>query len=83
MQEDDLQSIRARRIAAMKKEAEERQANVSNGHGILTQITEQKAFFDAAKKSQKMVAVFTRNSNEHGKKLLEHLARLVRPVFQM
>lgn len=74
--EDDLATIRSRRIAAMKKEAEQKQANISNGHGVLTQITDQKEFFDAAKKSDKMIVVFTRNSNDHGKQLLDHLKRL-------
>lgn len=76
MNEDDLATIRSRRVAAMKKEAEQKRENINNGHGTLTQITDQKDFFDAAKKSKKMVVVFTRNSNEHGKQLLEHMKRL-------
>jgi len=76
LNEDDLGKIRANRIAAMKKEAEQKKENVSNGHGTLTQITDQKEFFDAAKKSNKMVVVFTRNSNEHGKMLLDHMKRI-------
>jgi len=76
LKEDDLSTIRSNRIAAMKKEAQERQDHMNNGHGVLTQITEQKEFFDAAKKSKKMVLVFTRNSNEHGKELLDHLKLL-------
>jgi len=76
LNEDDIATIRAKRIAAMKKEHEQKRENLNNGHGTLTQITEQKEFFDAAKKSNKMIVVFTRNSNEHGKKLLEHMKRL-------
>jgi len=60
----------------MKKEAEQKQQFLSNGHGSLTQITDQKEFFDAAKSSPKLIVVFTRNSNEHGKQLLDHLRRL-------
>ncbi|KAL3933340.1 MAG: hypothetical protein SGPRY_000319 [Prymnesium sp.] len=80
MKEDDLASIRANRISAMKREAAEKQANINNGHGTLTQITDQKEFFDAAKKSNKMIVVFTRLSNNHGKQLLEHMTRLVRAI---
>lgn len=76
MTEDDITQIRKNRINMMKKEAEQKQANINNGHGTLTQITDQKEFFDAAKLSDKMVVVFTRNSNEHGKQLLEHVKRL-------
>lgn len=82
LNEDDLGTIRSNRIAAMKKEAMVKQANISNGHGCLTQITEQKEFFDAAKKSDKMIVVFTRNSNEHGKELLDHMKRLASSHFE-
>jgi len=76
MAEDDINTIRKNRMAQMKQEAEQRQVNVSNGHGSLTQITEQKEFFDAAKKSDKLIVVFSRNSNEHAKMLLEHMKKL-------
>jgi len=63
-------------MAQLKKEAEARQANVHNGHGQLTQITDQKEFFDAAKKSEKLIVIFSRKSNEHSQQLLEHCKRL-------
>merc|ERR1712054_416507 len=72
LDEDDLQRIKAKRIAEMRKKAEELQGNVANGHGHLTKINDQQEFFAAAKKSARLICVFTRNSNKHGKAMLEH-----------
>merc|ERR1719310_1773728 len=46
--------------------------NQANGHGKLTKINDQQEFFAAAKKSNRMVCIFTRNSNKYGKAMLEH-----------
>merc|ERR1719201_2821013 len=56
----------------MKKKAEQQQDNVSNGHGKLMKISDQQEFFGAAKKSNRMIVIFTRNSNKYGKAMLEH-----------
>ena len=61
----------AEAIAAL--EAEERRHNMSNGHGVLTQITDQKEFFDAAKKSKKMIIVMPVCSEKTPKQLLRAL----------
>jgi len=72
LDEDDLARIKAKRMAEMKKKAEQQQDNVANGHGSLTKINDQQEFFAAAKKSARLIAVFTRNSNKYGKAMLEH-----------
>lgn len=72
LDEDDYSKIRSNRIAEMKRKAEEQQGNVHNGHGKLTKINDQQEFFAQAKKSNRMIAVFTRNSNKYGKAMLEH-----------
>merc|ERR1712054_668762 len=72
LDEDDLQRIKAKRIAEMKKRAEQQQDQVANGHGKLMKISDQQEFFGAAKKSNRMVVIFTRNSNKYGKAMLEH-----------
>merc|ERR1712023_15067 len=66
------QRIKAKRIAEMKKKAELQQDAVCNGHGKLTKINDQQEVFAAAKKSPRMVVIFTRNSNKYGKAMLEH-----------
>merc|ERR1719473_85692 len=56
----------------MKKKAAAQQDNMANGHGKLMKISDQQEFFGAAKKSNKMIVIFTRNSNKYGKAMLEH-----------
>ena len=46
--------------------------NKHNGHGSFAKINDQQEFFAAAKKSNRLIVVFTRNSNKWGKQLLEH-----------
>merc|ERR1712227_216791 len=50
----------------------EKADNVANGHGKLMKINDQQEFFGAAKKSNRMIVIFTRNSNKYGKAMLEH-----------
>uniref|UniRef100_A0A7S0LHG4 Thioredoxin domain-containing protein n=1 Tax=Coccolithus braarudii TaxID=221442 RepID=A0A7S0LHG4_9EUKA len=76
MTEDDLAKIRANRIAEMKAKAEKKQEWKHNGHGSLTKITEQKEFFDAAKSSEKLICIFTRESNRYGQMMKEHMTVL-------
>merc|ERR1719313_1198731 len=60
----------------MKKRAEEQVMNRANGHGTLTKINDQQEFFGAAKVSNRMICIFTRNSNKYGKAMLEHMELL-------
>merc|ERR1719271_1712423 len=46
--------------------------NKYNGHGRLTKINDQQEFFGAAKVSDRLVCIFSRNSNKYGKAMLEH-----------
>jgi len=72
LDEDGIAAIKARRIAEMKRKAEQNQKNRAAGHGSLTKINDQQEFFGAAKNSDKLVCIFTRNSNKYGKAMLEH-----------
>jgi len=76
MTEDELAKIRAKRIAEMKAKAEKRQEWQNNGHGSLSKITEQKEFFEAAKNSERLICIFTRETNRYGKIMKEHMANL-------
>ena len=75
-QEDDLSKIRKQRIQEMKAKAEQKQEWQFAGHGSLSKISEQKEFFDAAKRSEKLVAIFTRESNRYGQIMKEHMSVL-------
>ncbi len=76
LDDDDYNRIKQKRIAEMKRKAEQEQQNVSNGHGTLSKINDQQEFFAAAKASARMVVIFTRNSNKYGKAMLEHMTLL-------
>ena len=76
LDEDDYNRIKQKRIAEMKRKAEQEQQNVSNGHGTLSKINDQQEFFAAAKASARMIVIFTRNSNKYGKAMLEHMTLL-------
>ena len=76
LDEDDLARIKQKRIAEMKKKAEEQAMNRHNGHGSLSKISDQQEFFGAAKVSNRLICCFTRNSNKYGKAMLEHMEML-------
>ena len=70
--EDELSRIRSNRMAEMRRKAEQQRSDVSNGHGTFIKINDQQEFFGAAKRSDRLIAIFTRNSNKYGKAMLEH-----------
>lgn len=72
LDEEDYQRIKQKRLEEMRRKAEEQQMNKHNGHGSFAKINDQQEFFAAAKKSNRLIVVFTRNSNKWGKQLLEH-----------
>merc|ERR1719359_2313005 len=72
LDEDDLARIKQKRIEDMKMKAEQQQMNKHNGHGSFAKINDQQEFFAAAKKSERLIVIFTRNSNKWGKQLMEH-----------
>merc|ERR1711998_233721 len=76
LNEDDLGKIRAKRMAEMKQKAEERQGWADHGHGSFAKIVDQKDFFGVCKQSQKVVVLFTRDSNKYGQVMKEHMTLL-------
>lgn len=74
LQEDDLESIRKRRIAEMIKEAEDKVIWRRNGHGTLHHITE-KEFFSRAKSTSRMIAIFFRpGTSRYANDVIEYLS---------
>ena len=72
LDEDDYARIRAKRVQEMKRKAENDRQHLADGHGKLHKA-DGKEFFEYTKKSQKVVCVFNRNSNRHGKDILMHV----------
>ena len=70
--DSELEKLRERRLAQMKQGAEQRQKWIENGHGVYSDLMEgsgsqhggdvAKAFFEAAKKSNRVVIHFYRPS---------------------
>lgn len=76
LQEDDLARIKANRKKELQRNAQEREEAKFNGHGTFVKINDQQEFFAAAKKSSRLVAMFTRDSNKYGAIMKEHLSLL-------
>ncbi|CEM33856.1 unnamed protein product [Vitrella brassicaformis CCMP3155] len=75
LDEDELEALRARRITQLRKKASERCEMVSRGHGSYTEVQE-KEFFEAAKRSSKMVVHFYRSATWRCQVLDKHLSAL-------
>uniref|UniRef100_A0A6U7UPZ3 Thioredoxin domain-containing protein n=1 Tax=Eutreptiella gymnastica TaxID=73025 RepID=A0A6U7UPZ3_9EUGL len=60
MDDDELERIRERRIQQMKKDQQKKDEYIMAGHGVYSEVTDPKDFFDQAKRSKRMVAHFYR-----------------------
>mmetsp|Transcript_26288 Transcript_26288/g.59827 ORF Transcript_26288/g.59827 Transcript_26288/m.59827 type:complete len:185 (-) Transcript_26288:161-715(-) len=75
LKEDDLEEIRRKRLEQMKASHADRRAKLAAGHGEYEMI-EEKDFFDVAKKSDKIVAHFWRESTWRCEIMDKHLRQL-------
>lgn len=73
---DDLDSLREKRLAEMKKMQEQKQEWLSQGHGQYEEIAEEKEFFNVCKKNKFVVCHFYRDSTLRCKIVDKHLAIL-------
>lgn len=64
-EDEDIETIRARRREALKREAEDRKRWAAAGHGKYTEIFDEREFFSACKASERVIVHFYRPSNEH------------------
>lgn len=79
LQGDELEEIRRRRLAVLKRESERRERLRLLGHGSVSTLRDQKEFFDAGRSSDRMVCVFMRQSfvaTKYGELLLRSLGEL-------
>ncbi|KAJ8602180.1 hypothetical protein CTAYLR_003508 [Chrysophaeum taylorii] len=76
LEEADLAKIRSKRLAELKKQQSTEKEWASNGHGKLTYLSDTKEFFEACKRSQRVVCHFQRPTSHHCRTLDGHLARL-------
>ena len=76
MDEDDLEALRQKRMAGLKKQQAKKQEWLSNGHGQYEEIPEEKEFFNVTKKSENVVCHFYKSDSMNCKILDKHLAAL-------
>lgn len=70
---DDIEAIRARRLAEMKKRQEKTLEWKRNGHGEYLELADEKEFFEISKKSENIICHFYRDSTERCKIVDKHL----------
>lgn len=73
LEDDDIERIREKRLAEMKKMQDIRQEWLRNGHGKLNEIASDKDFFEEAKGAKRLIVHFYRNTTMRCKILDEHL----------
>ncbi|KAA3680553.1 uncharacterized protein DEA37_0012186 [Paragonimus westermani] len=75
--EDDLEQIRQRRLKQMKEESVKRSEWLAAGHGVYSELSNERDFFDACKKSTSgFVCHFYRSSTFRCKIVDKHLSLL-------
>ncbi|XP_055906965.1 thioredoxin domain-containing protein 9 [Eupeodes corollae] len=70
---DDLQMIREQRIKEMKEQTKKKQEWLANGHGVYSELADEKEFFEVSKKSPNIVCHFYRDSTERCRIVDMHL----------
>lgn len=78
MDDDDFEVLRQQRMAAMKKASQQKQEWLAAGHGEYSEVGDEKEFFEACKKSKKVVCHFYRDSTFRCKIMDKHLADIAK-----
>lgn len=76
MDDEDFEVLRQRRLEAMKKAQQQKQEWQAAGHGEYSEVADEKEFFDACKRSKKVVCHFYRDSTFRCKILDKHLTEI-------
>jgi paraquat-inducible protein B len=63
MDEDEMEVLRNKRIAGLKKANTKKQEWLANGHGQYEEIPEEKEFFNVTKKSENVVIHFYKDDS--------------------
>lgn len=73
MDEEDFDVLRQKRMQQLKKAQKQKQEWLAIGHGRYEEISDEKAFFEASKKSKNLVCHFYRESTFRCKIVDKHL----------
>ncbi|CAD5224906.1 unnamed protein product [Bursaphelenchus xylophilus] len=78
LDDDEMEEIRRKRLAELRKAQDKKAELVSSGHGKLTELGNERDFFEARKKTSKMVCYFYGQQTEKHQaveKVLNNLAQ--------
>ncbi|EFO83684.1 CRE-TAG-170 protein [Caenorhabditis remanei] len=78
LEEDDLEVIRRQRMEQLKKAQKDKIEMLSNGHGKYEEVSDEKEFFEATKKSDRVVCLFYLPGNFRCKIVDKHFDILAR-----
>ncbi|XP_029395104.1 thioredoxin domain-containing protein 9 isoform X2 [Mus pahari] len=76
--EDELEMLKEKRLAALRKAQQQKQEWLSKGHGEYREISSERDFFQEVKESEKVVCHFYRDTTFRCKILDRHLAILAK-----
>lgn len=82
MDDDDLDKMRERRIEQMKRDQAKKEEYVAAGHGVYSEFTDQKEFFEQAKRSKRFIAHFYRGVTWRCQVVDKHLEDLARTHYE-
>jgi len=76
LDDDDLEQIRRQRVDEIKRAHAQKQEWLASGHGEYDELADERAFFDASKRSTKLVCHFYRPTTERCRIIDKHLRLL-------
>lgn len=76
MKDDELDRLRERRRAQMKKQMEQKQIWKAKGHGEVSELADQHQFFQTTKTSKQVVVLFYTPTNTFGPVIDKHMITL-------
>lgn len=77
LEEDDIETIRAKRLEQLKKQAAQKQEWLAKGHGTVTEVTLEKEIFELMKGEERLIIHFFK-SNLPCKVMDQHLQVIAR-----
>ncbi|GIY86096.1 thioredoxin domain-containing protein 9 [Caerostris extrusa] len=76
MEDDELQVLERKRAAALKKHMKKKEEMLQQGHGVYTELSNEKEFFEVTKQSANVICHFYRSSTMRCSIVDKHLKDL-------
>ena len=82
MDEDDMDAIRARRLAQLKRAKAQKDKWANKGHGAVQEFTTPEEFFKSVKENERVAVHFYRDATERCQVLNQHLDKIAPKHFE-